>query len=240
MSTVDAAYALPFEAQFHPEQAQQEFIYRILRTVHTAKLVQVLAVHPYADGSGGTVDVQPLALCTDTNGKPLTEAPIYGMPWIRIQGGNSAFIVDPVKNDIGLAVFADRDSSGVVMQKAAAVVGSDRAHSEMDGLYVGGVLNAAPTQWVKLSAAGIDIKSTSALTMEATTINAQATGNITIAAQGTLTLTGQGQSLVISSTGGNSTAPLTAPDFKAPNANLNTHVHGGVQSGSGNTGNPHN
>lgn len=240
MSTVNAQYALPFEAQFHPEQAQQEYIYRILRMVHTAKLVKVLAVHPYADGSGGTVDVQPLALNVDTNGTPLTEAPIYGLPWIRLQGGNSAFIVDPVTNDIGLAVFADRDSSGVIAQKAQAVVGSARSHSEMDGLYVGGVLNAAPTQWVKLSAAGIDIKAVGALTMEAATIATSSTGNTSITAAGTLTLTGQGQSLVISSTGGNSSAPLTAPDFKAPNANLNTHVHGGVQTGSGNTGNPHN
>lgn len=238
MSTIDAAYALPFEAQFHEGQAQQEFIYRILRSVNTARLVQVLAVHPYADGSGGLVDVQPLALNTDTNGTPLTEAPIYGMPWTRIQGGNSAFIVDPVADDIGLAVFADRDSSGVVAQKAQAVVGSARAHSEMDGVYVGGVLNQAPTQWVKLSAAGIDIKSLAALTMEAASINAQATGNIAITATGTLTLTGQGQSLVISSTGGNSTAPLTAPDFKAPNANLNTHIHSDPQGG--NVGLPHN
>lgn len=238
MSDVNAQYALPFEAQFHEGQANQEFIYRILRNVSTARLVEVLAVHPYADGSGGTVDVQPLALNIDTNGQPLTEAPIYGMPWIRIQGGNSAFIVDPVVNDMGLAVFADRDSSGVVAQKAQAVVASARSHSEMDGLYIGGVLNKAPTQWVKLSGAGIDIKSLSALTMEATTVNAQATGNITIAAAGTLTLTGQGQSLVISSTGGNSTAPLTAPDFKAPNANLNTHIHNDPQGGT--VGLPHN
>jgi hypothetical protein len=193
--------------------------------------VEVLAVHPYADGSGGTVDVQPLALDTDTNGTPLTEAPIYGVPWIRIQGGASAFIVDPAANDIGLAVFADRDSTNVIAQKTQAVVGSTRAHSEMDGLYVGGVLNAAPTQWVKLSSAGIDIKSAAALTMEAA-------GNITITATGPLTLTGEGQSLVISSTGGNSTAPLTAPDFKAPNANLNTHQH--AVSGSTTVGNPHN
>lgn len=238
MSDVNAQYALPFEAQFHPEQAQQEYIYRILRNVSTARLVQVLAVHPYPDGSGGTVDVQPLALNTDTNGKPLVEAPIYGMPWIRIQGGASAFIVDPVVNDNGLAVFADRNSANVIAQKGPAVVGDTRTHSEMDGLYVGGVLNAPPTQWVKLSSAGIDIKSISALTMEATTINAQATGNITIAAAGALTLTGQGQSLVISSTGGNSTAPLTAPDFKAPNANLNTHIHSDPQGG--NVGLPHN
>lgn len=238
MSTIDAPYALPFEAQFHEGQAQQEFIYRILRSVNTARLVQVLAVHPYADGSGGLVDVQPLALNTDTNGRPLTEAPIYGMPWIRIQGGNSAFILDPIVKDIGLAVFADRDSSGVVAQKAQAVVGSARAHSEMDGVYVGGVLNQAPTQWVKLSAAGIEIKSAAALTMEAASINMQATGNIAITATGTLTLTGQGQSLVISSTGGNSTAPLTAPDFKAPNANLNTHIHSDPQGG--NVGLPHN
>lgn len=234
MSTVNAAYALPFEAQFHPDQAQQEYIYRILRTVNTARLVTVLAVHPYADGSGGLVDVQPLALNVDTNGNPLTEAPIYGMPWIRIQGGNSAFIVDPVAKDIGLAVFADRDSSGVVAQKAQAVVGSARAHSEMDGLYVGGVLNQAPTQWVKLSAAGIDIKSPTAITLEAPTITTTSTGNTTINA---------GQLVVNANTTFNGTVAGTKsgtgnysfPNLSVAGTPVETHSHGGVQSGSSRT-----
>lgn len=236
MSDVNAAYALPFEAQFHPEQAQQEYIYRVLRTVHTARLVRVLAVHPYPGGSGGTVDVQPLALNTDTNGAPLVEAPIFGMPWVRLQGGNSAFIVDPVVNDNGLAVFADRDSSNVIAQKAQAVVGSARAHSEMDGLYVGGVLNAAPTQWVKLSAAGIDINSPQAITLEAPTVTITSTGNTTLNAGALVINAPTTFNNTVQGTSG-ATGAYSFPDMQIGGQSVKHHNHGGVQPGSGNTSN---
>lgn len=230
-------YNSPFESQFDPDRAQLFIITNLLRGVHTCDLVKVLDVQPIS-GKVGFVTVQPLVQETDTNDVVLEQTPIYNVPFMRYQGGTSAVILDPVAGDIGLAIFAENDITNVKQTQAQGPAATQRVHSTADALYIGGVLNPDPTQWVKFSTSGIDINTVGALTMEATTINAQATGNITIAAQGTLTLTGQGQTLVISSTGGNSTAPITAPDFKAPNANLNTHVHSDPQGG--NTGTPHN
>lgn len=234
---MDKRYNSSIEAQFDPDRAQLFIITKLLLGVHTCQLVQVQAVNPVS-GKVGFLTVQPLVLETDTNSLVIAQTPIYNVPYMRYQGGSSAVILDPVVGDIGLAIFAENDITNIKQTLQPGPAATQRSHSTADALYIGGVLNPDPAQWIKFSAAGIDINAVGALTMEAATINAQATGNITIAAQGTLTLTGQGQSLVISSTGGNSTAALTAPDFKAPNANLNTHAHSDPQGG--NTGLPHN
>lgn len=231
------SYNSPFEAQFDQDRAQLFIITKLLLGVHTCQLVQVQAVQPVS-GKVGFLTCVPMNLDTSTNNVVLADSSIFNVPYMRYQGGSSAVILDPVPGDIGLAIFAEDDITSIKQTQAFGPAATDRSHSTADALYIGGVLNPDPTQWIKLSAAGIDINAVGALTLEAASINAQAAGNITIAAQGTLTLSGQGQSLVISSTGGNSTAPLTAPDFKAPNANLNTHIHNDPQGGT--VGLPHN
>jgi len=45
-----------------------------------------------------------------------------------------------------------------------------------------------------------------------------------------------GETFTIGSTGAVSTLPITAPDVVVPNGSVNGHYHGGVQTGTGNTG----
>lgn len=238
-------YNSPFEAQFHEGRAQEFIIRDLIRKVHTAAPVRVLAVRTVNDRVG-FVDVVPLIEDVDTNGAVIEQAPIYNVPFLRVQGGASAVVLDPAAGDIGLAVFAERDTTALATTLQAGPAATARSHSSADGFYFGGFLNGAPVQWVKFlaGAAGIDIHTPGDLTLSAagaitltsggaTTINAASfvvnaptTFNDTIA--GTKAGTGSVQFA----------APVEAPDFIAPNANLNTHVHTDPQGG--NTGGPHN
>jgi hypothetical protein len=51
-----------------------------------------------------------------------------------------------------------------------------------------------------------------------------------------IVLTVGGQTFTWGSTGANSSMPITAPEVILPNGAVNTHIHPGVQTGTGNTG----
>ena len=82
-------------------------------------LVQVVAVTN--DGGVepvGFVDVHPMVAQVDGKGQPTPHGVIYGLPYIRVQGGSNAVILDPQVGDIGLAVFCAQDISKVKATKA--------------------------------------------------------------------------------------------------------------------------
>lgn len=246
MSDEGLPYVMPFAAQFDPRRAQEFIIQRLIRGIHTNTLVQVLKVIP-TPGSVGYVDVLPLVQEQDTRGKVLQQTPIYNVPYFRLQGGQSAIIMDPAVGDIGIAQFAERDIRNVKANKTSAPAGSDRVYSSADALYIGGVLNGDPTQYVKFKpgAAGIDVVTPGDLTATVGgALTANVTGNLTAEVDGDATLTAATITLngpvTINGTL-TTTGTITAPDLSLPNASsMNTHKHGGVQTGGGNTGNPHN
>lgn len=193
-----------------------EFLLRMrLGEVRTIQLVQVLAV---SNNGGvtpvGTVDVQPLVGQVDGQGNVTQLPKLYGLPYFRLQGGTNAVILDPQIGDIGMAAFCDRDISAAVVAKKPSPPGSGRRHSLGDGLYIGGLLNGVPQQYVQFSAAGIEILSPTKITLQAPTI--QING-------------------VINQTGG---ANTFQGDITAAGTSVHTHKHGGVQTGSGQTSAP--
>jgi hypothetical protein len=210
----------PFEAQFHEGRMQEWIIQRLIRQIHTATLVKVITVYPAA-GTVGFVDVQPLVQQQTTNDVVIATAPIYRIPYQRIQGGLSAIILDPAANDIGLAVFAERDISRAISTRETGPAPTNRAYDAGDGLYLGGFLNADPTQYVQfMPDGGIDVVSTG-------TVNVRAAG------AGTLDATGW------TVTGATTFAdPITAPEATIGGIAFTTHRHGGVQTGSGTSGTP--
>jgi phage baseplate assembly protein gpV len=143
---------------------------------------------------------------------------VHHLPYMRVQGGANAVIIDPQIGDIGIAVFAQSDISAVKANaqtdaRGAANPGSRRKFAYEDGLYIGGVLNGTPTQYVQFNASGISIISPNAVTINAPEINS--TGDWT------------------------HTGTITASvDVVANGISLHDHVHGGVQAGSGTTGVP--
>jgi hypothetical protein len=147
--------------QFTPWDTTHELnvICAIVRTmlarVDTMKLVKVTAVHAGQGGAAGTVDVLPLVNQVDGFGNATPQGTVYGVPWWRLQGGTGAVVCDPVAGDIGYVVCADRDGSNVTRTKKQANPGSFRSFNVADGVYVGGILNAAPAQFVSFTTQGM-------------------------------------------------------------------------------------
>lgn len=166
----------PFEAQFHAGRMQEWIIGRLIRQIHTADLVKVLAVYP-TPGTVGFVDVQPLVQQQTTNGVVIEQAPMFRFPYMRVQGGKSALIIDPVVGDLGIAVFAERDITTATSTRTEGPAPTNRAYDAGDGLYLGGVLNKDPTQWLQFfSTDGAELKAP-LLTLDA---EVRTTGNVKV------------------------------------------------------------
>lgn len=126
--------------------------------MQTATLVRVEACTNDGELSPvGFVDVTPLVNQVDGAGNPTPHVTIFGLPYSRFQGGTSAIILDPQAGDIGVAVFASRDISKVKSTKAQANPGSLRTYDFADGIYLGGLLNGTPTQYIRFTDSGIEI-----------------------------------------------------------------------------------
>lgn len=240
-------------------------VQQFLNKVQTATLVRI----EKCTNSGGLspvgfVDVTPLVNQIDGQGLPTPHETIYNLPYFRIQGGANGIIIDPEVGDIGICVFASRDISKVKSTKAQANPGSRRMHSFSDGMYLGGVLNGVPSQYVQFSTAGIRIHSPTLVKLDApdiqlvaTTIEATASASVTITAPvvainaatsatvTTPTFTVKGATVLegtLSQTGGGaatlSGSLAVTGDITGQGTSLHTHTHSGVTTGTGNTGAP--
>lgn len=175
----------------------------------TTTLVIVRAVE------GDTVDVQPMVAQVDGAGNAVDHGVIHGLPVWRLQGGNSAVIVVPAVGDIGLAVFASTDISNVKRAKEPTTPGSFRRFDWADGIYLGGLLNVEPTQFLRMDDSGVTI---TAADGQPVTINADS-----VVVSGDLHVTGS------ISSGAGSTFNGKAFD---------SHAHSGVTTGGGTSGPP--
>lgn len=182
-----------YYGQRQAEDANNEYnallftVNQILANYSHAALVKVQAVTSAGElAPAGRVDVLPLVNQLDGQGNAVPHGVVNNMIYLRLQGGGNAIIMDPVVNDIGLALFADRDISAVVETGAQANPGSMRRSDMADGIYLGGVLNAIPEQFVRFSAEGIAIVSPTAISMSAPAISIDA-GTITMEASDSIT-----------------------------------------------------
>ncbi|OYV51633.1 MAG: hypothetical protein B7X10_00580 [Burkholderiales bacterium 21-58-4] len=172
-----------------PQDTSGEFnamsfiVRQILNKANTATLVRVVS----CTNSGGVspvgyVSVQPLVNQVDGLGNAVPHGTINNLPYLRVQGGTNAIIIDPQPNDIGIAIFADRDISTVKASKKASNPASGRRFDYADGLYVGGVLNGSPVQYLQFSASGIDVTSPTAVNINAPIANVTATTSAAVTA----------------------------------------------------------
>lgn len=178
-------------------------IQQAIALLQTVTLVRVESCTNDGDTSPvGMVDVTALVNQIDGQGNPTPHVIAHNLPYLRIQGGNNAVIIDPQPGDIGIALFASRDISKVKTTKAQANPGSLRQFDFADGLYIGGLLNGAPQQYVLFNNDGITIVSPQTITLQASNIVlkgavAQSDGDVTMAQKLTVTddVTGAGISL---------------------------------------------
>jgi hypothetical protein len=227
-----------FYAYLNPVSGSTEYnklqfaMRRFMAQVRTASPAQVLAVSNAGDVSPvGTVDLQPLVYQTDAAGSITAMPVIYGVPYIRIQGGANAIIIDPQVGDIGMAIFADRDISAVVASKAAAAPGSNRRNSLSDALFVNGTLNGTPTQYVQFNTAGIKVVSPTLIDLQAPNIKLDGIVEITGATTADSTVHIKGAQT-------NDSTIVAQGNVTGQSTSLHTHVHTGVTSGSTNSGQP--
>lgn len=200
--------------------------------VRIATVVQVLAVTNKGDVSAvGFVDVQPLVRQVDGVGKTVDLPPVYHVPYLRIQGGVNAIILDPKVGDLGIAIFADRDISAVKATKALAAPGSSRRNSLADALYMGGILNGLPQQYLQFNDSGITVLSPTFVTVKAPDMkldgNVEITGDVTM--DKTLHVKGDQ----------NNDGDITAiGEVTGKDVHLSTHIQTGVTTGGGESGPP--
>lgn len=207
-------------------------IQQSLAKLQTATLVKVIK----CTNSGGLspvgfVDVQPLVNQIDLAGTPNPHVTIYNVPYFRLQGGSDAVVIDPKVGDIGMAAFASRDITKVKNTRKQANPGSFRQFSMADGLYMGGFLNGAPTQYVQFSDAGIRIHSPTLVKLDAPDVQLTAP-TIELTASSALTITSP-TTTVNGNLNVTGNATIGGIGFAA-------HKHTGVQTGGGSTGGPTN
>lgn len=213
-------------------------IKQLIARIATAAVVQVVSCSNTGGlAAVGTVTVQPLITQVTGDKVPVPHGKLFKVPYNRLQGGLNAVILDPQPGDIGICVFMSRDSSivrqnalgkGLAVLKAFFTPSTLRRYSWSDGWYIGGFLNAVPNQYVQFSGRKVNVVALDEITLTApiVTVNASTEFHVvspdsefsaTIHTPGTIT----GDTDVI-----------------ANGTSGHTHLHGGVATGSGDTGPP--
>lgn len=209
-----------------PYNAIRTLLDALLPHINTAMLVRVDSVTPGGTGPVGSLSATPMVTQMDGQGRTVPVQSLPRLPYMRLQGGKCAIICDPIPGDIGIAVFAQKDISTVASGATEpSQPGSFRTHDQADGLYIGGVLNVAPETWLELTQEG-------GMTLHAPQKIVLDTPLVEIS--GRMVQTGQ-QGQGSSMQGGFTNMGGTV---SSNGIVLDTHTHGGVQPGSGNTGGP--
>ncbi len=207
----------------HDTNVLDFMIRQALAQVSTMIPVKVVRVHGNGDvAKPGRVDVQPLVKLVDGNGNASDPGVINGLTWFRLGNKKWGVICDPQVDDVGFVVVAQRDISSVVANDGAmSTPGSSRRFRLSDGIYLGGILMAAPDAYLllkedghfKLSDVDGNVLETSSSGF-ALTGNVAVTGNIT--ATGTITAGQGGVDQVGLQTHQHPTAALGSPSAPTP------------------------
>ncbi|CDG32721.1 baseplate assembly protein [Parasaccharibacter sp. TMW2.1882] len=186
-----------------------------INQIGPSMLVQVETVTTEAAAITGKVTVRPMVQQQDALSRTLPHDLIHNVPYLRLQGGRSAFIIDPKPGDIGFIIISGRDHTHAITTRQPSPPASFRQFSMQDCVYVGGFLNEGPDQFIQATDQGWRIVTP---------------GSVTIDAQGPLTL----KASRIEAT----CDIVTSGDVQAGGISLKQHTHGGVQTGPGTSAPP--
>lgn len=131
---------------------------KILNSNYFIRIATVTAVRGEAPNL--VVDVLPLVADVRSSDATMIQgSQIHNIPVWRLQRGNSAIIMNPVVGDIGLIAVSDVDISVARAARKESVPGSNRKHSQSDAIYLGGLLNGQPTQFIEFADGALNITS---------------------------------------------------------------------------------
>ena len=187
----------------------------------TVTLGQVKSVTGGSIDGPATVNVQPMVSEVDGYGNATPHGIINNIPAFRLQGGANGVVADPAEGDIGILAFASRDISSVIANKAPANPGSFRTFDPADGMFIGGMLGKALTQYLNFTTDGLELKDKNGFSL------------VTSASGYTLT-DGNGNVL---QTGAGGIAVTVAGDFVVNGISVLLHTHA-VTTAPGETGPP--
>lgn len=167
-----------------PEQsvggaAQDKFIIQqLISNVHTMIPVEVVSVSvPIGTLAPiGRCSVRPLVQQVDGNNNVYGRGQIINVPYLRVQGGKNAVVLDPVVGDVGLCGFCERDISMVKRTGAEAAPNTRRQYSLNDAVYMFTMMSGTPEQFVHFKQDEIHIKASSKIILDAPMV--EATGQI--------------------------------------------------------------
>lgn len=163
--------------------------------VNTAIPVRVdSCTKPGSGGAAGYVSATPLVMQRGADGRSLPMVSIPKLPFFRLQCGTAAVVMDPQPGDIGLAVFAQQDSSNVGEgTKEPVQAGSFRSFDMSDGFYIGGFFGTKPDTFAEFDPIHGEITvrtpKSSAVFDRSGNITADADKNVTITAAENVTVT---------------------------------------------------
>ena len=208
-------------------------IQQLLSKMNTATLVSVKSVSPGGrTGPVGFVDVQPLVNQIDGLGQPIPHGTIVNVPYIRIQGGGNALVVDPKVGDVGVCVFCDRDMSAAIASPGSPVnPGSRRKFDMSDGLYFGGWNPVAPTHYVAVDDVGIGLEAASGVLKTHAQDTQMSTGTMEVVATSSASIQAMMLQLISSTTASMSagaSASISAPTVTITAAGGSLTLGGGA------------
>lgn len=177
------------------ERSGFEFqVRQMLMRVNTCMPVVVTSVKGGGVAPVGYLDCEIAVAQISGDNTTIDNVKLTNVPYLRYQGGENAVIIDPKAGDIGLCCFCQRDISAVKNARKKAPPNSRRYLSASDAVYVGGILNGAPTQYILFDGSGITIVSPNTVKIQAANFEINApTSTInspTITLNGSITASG--------------------------------------------------
>lgn len=180
-----------------PEQsvggaAQDKFIIQqLISNIHTMIPVEVLAVSVPTGTLApiGRCSVRPLVQQVDGNNNVYGRGQIINVPYLRVQGGKNAVVLDPVVGDVGLCGFCERDISMVKRTGAEAAPNTRRQYSLNDAVYMFTMMSGTPEQYIHFKGGSVFVSSPSLTTSANVSVGSGATGTFS---------TGTGQTITVS------------------------------------------
>ena len=134
----------------------------LITNVNTAMPCKVVAIEKQEQRGVnivGFVDIQLMIEQTNGQKKGNETAIVCNVPYIRIQGGTNAVIIDPEINDLGVAIFSSRDITNFKEARRQTPPATWRKFSISDAIYIGGIRNQKPVQYIHFRNDGIEIYS---------------------------------------------------------------------------------
>jgi hypothetical protein len=127
-------------------------IEQVMARMNVATLVSVKKATTQGQvGPVGFVNVVPMVNMVDGQGIAYKHGQVSNIPFFRLHSKDKAIIMDPKADDIGLAIFADKDISAVKNGKKVSPPGSFRRFDMADGLYLGSFLAGTPKSYIQFT-----------------------------------------------------------------------------------------